>query len=340
METNTKDKKAVEDIGFIDIFAVLWKYKFFILVCTILCAAGAVIFSFISIKLPPEKSPLPNKYTAQAHMLINDSSSSSSSGVSSLLASSSLGSLASLAGIASSSSTYSSLAEYLITANPFLDAAGKYFNLTDKLNISIYPLTTIRGYLQKRIAAVYASSSGVFTITFTDTDQTLCRDVVNYAVQYLESEFFELGLDKNRIEKENLEKNISTTYQAILDLEQQSRNLELSSSQEFGSVSIPSIILESNRIKLELSAQQSIYTQLKTQYELLKINMASETPVFQILEMAEIPEKKSQPSRAKLCMYTTVLGAILSVILSFIFHAIRSVRADPVAMAKLGRKNG
>jgi uncharacterized protein involved in exopolysaccharide biosynthesis len=59
----------------------------------------------------------------------------------------------------------------------------------------------------------------------------------------------------------------------------------------------PAVSLESSRIQLELNAQKQIYTELKVQYELLKIKMASENPALQILELAEVPDQKSGPSR-------------------------------------------
>ena len=73
-----------DEISLIDLFAVLLRYKVMIIVLTVLAAIGAVVFSIISLVLPPEKSPLPNLFTPQAHMLITESSSGGS-GLSSML---------------------------------------------------------------------------------------------------------------------------------------------------------------------------------------------------------------------------------------------------------------
>ncbi|MDE7392761.1 MAG: lipopolysaccharide biosynthesis protein, partial [Treponemataceae bacterium] len=91
-----------DEISLIDLFAVLLRYKVMIIVLTVVAAVGAVVFSIISLVLPPEKSPLPNQFTPEAHMLITESSSGGS-GLSSMLSSSGLGSLASLAGVSSMS---------------------------------------------------------------------------------------------------------------------------------------------------------------------------------------------------------------------------------------------
>jgi uncharacterized protein involved in exopolysaccharide biosynthesis len=86
---------------------------------------------------------------------------------------------------------------------------------------------------------------------------------------------------------------------------------------------------------LELAAQQQVYSQLKVQYELLKINMASEKPVFQVLELAEVPDQKSGPSRGMICIIVTFAAGFISVFLAFVLNAISNIRKDPEAMAKL-----
>jgi uncharacterized protein involved in exopolysaccharide biosynthesis len=91
---------------------------------------------------------------------------------------------------------------------------------------------------------------------------------------------------------------------------------------------------------MELAAQRQVYTQLKVQLELLKVSMASDTPIFQILEFAEVPDKKSGPSRGLLCIIVTFAAGFFSVFLAFVLNAITNIRQDPEAMAKLQNKQG
>jgi len=90
---------------------------------------------------------------------------------------------------------------------------------------------------------------------------------------------------------------------------------------------------------LELNAKEQVYTQLKVQYELLKITMASEKPIFQILEMAEIPDQKSGPSRGMLCIVVTFAAGFFAVFLAFALNAIANIKKDPEIMAKLRGNN-
>ena len=331
-----EEKQEQEDeISLIDLFAVLWHRKKMIIAITLLAAVGVVIYSVISLKLPPESSFLPNKYTPKALMLIDDKSSSGG-GLSALLNSSGMGGLASLAGVSmSASSSFSDLAVYLVETNSLLDSIVDEFDLVNRYKIKEFPRAASRKILKKILKADYDSKSGVFNISFTDIDPVFAKNVVDYCTAYLERRFDELGLDKNKIEKENLEVNIANTFQEILKLEEQSRRLEQSVASAPYSGSLPAITMDVTRITLELEAQRQVYIQLKVQYELLKVTMASEKPVFQILEMAEVPDQKSGPSRGLLCIIVTFAAGFFAVFLAFALNAIANIKNDPEAMAKL-----
>lgn len=324
------------EITIVDILSVLMNRKKLILSISFIGMFFVLLFSIGSLLLPPDKSYLKNVYTPKALMLINDSSSNGGS-LSSLLSSSNgLSGLASLAGInASGGSTYSALAVYLVGTNDFLDAIVDKFDITTRYKITKSPRAKSRQILLENLIADFDDASGVLSITFTDPDPVFAQLVVNYSVAYLEQRFSEMGIDKNKLSKENLELNITNCYAEIIKLESESQDLmnRVSSGQQ--DIAGSSIMLESKRLELELSAQQSVYTQLKTQYELVKVQMASETPIFQVLEYAEVPDQKSGPSRAKLCIIITFVSFLGSVFLAFLLNAIENIRKDPVAMAKL-----
>ena len=324
-----------DEISLIDLFAVLLKHKFLIIGMTGLAMIAAVIISIISLKLPPEKSFLPNKYTPKAQMLINNDSSSGG-GLASMISSSGLGSLAGLAGVnVSGGASNSALAGYLVNSNSVLDAVVDKFNLIERYKIENSPRAESREALKKLLTSNYDTDTGVFTISFTDIDPEFAREVVNFVVGLVEERFNELGIDQNKLQEENLKENIQRSYDEIRSLEKQIQTLEHSVSNVYNPSSVPSIMLDSSLLKMELSAQQQIYAQLKVQYESLKVSMASEQPVFQILEYAEVPDKKSAPSRGKLCIIITFAAGFLSVFLAFAINAIENIKKDPEAMAKL-----
>lgn len=324
-----------DEISLIDLFAVLWRRKVMIIAITLTAAVGAVVFSIISLVLPPDISPLPNQYTPQALMLINNAASQSG-GMSAMIGAAGLGGLAGLAGV-STGSTFSDLAIYLLGTNTTLDTVADEFDLINRYKIDVEksPRAESRKALKKLLVAVSDEKSGVFTMSFTDTDPKFAQSVVNFSVLYLERRFNELGIDKNKIEKENLEHNIASTFRAIQELEQETQGLGDALATRYLMGNVPAITLEINRLEMELGVQRQVYGQLKVQYEMLKVSMASEKPVFQILEMAEVPDQKSGPGRGLICVIVTFAAGFFAVFLAFVLNAAANIRKDPEAMAKL-----
>jgi len=331
-------KREEGEISLIDLFAVLWHRKIMIIIITLSAMIGVVVFSIITIRLPPEISPLPDRYTPRALMLIDDGSTPGGS------LQAMMGGLAPFAGLGGirTGATHSDLAVFLLQTNSLLDSVVDEFDLIERYDIDRErsPRAESRDVLRRLLRASFDNRSGVLNISFTDTDPVLARDVVNFTVNYLESRFDELGLDRNRIEQENLEVNLANTFQEILRLEEESRRLEQSVAlAPFAAGGIPAITADMNRIAMELGAMRQVYTQLRVQNEMLRVTMASETPIFQILELAEVPDRKSGPSRGMICIIVSLAAVFFSVFLAFALNAISNIRKDPEAMAKLRRPN-
>ncbi len=331
---NDDSKKEDDEISLIDLLAVLLHRKWLVIGMTLGVAVFALVFSIISLVLPPDKSFLPNQYTPQAQMLINnDDSSSSSLG--------NLSSLASMAGVNLGSSggiSYSELAKYLVNSNTVQDSVIEKFNFIEEWEIKKSPKASSRKQLSKKLKSDFDEDSGVFTVSFTDIDAKLGQEVVNYVVELLEKRFKELGVDKNELQKTNLEENINNTYNQIVILQKQIQDIEKSVNNVYSPYNAPSIVMDTTLIKMELSVQEEVYKQLKAQYESLKVTMASEQPIFQILEYAEIPDQKSKPSRGKLCIIITFAAFFISVFIAFLLNAISNIKKDPEAMKKLTGK--
>jgi len=323
-------EKESNEVSLIDLFAVLWRRKIMIIVITVLAMIGVVVFSIVSIVLPPEISPLPNRYTPRALMLIDDSSSPGGAAIG--------GGLAAFAGLGGmrTGATYSDLAVFLFGTHSLLDSVVDEFNLIERFEIEDSPRASSREALRRLLRASFDERSGVLTVTFTDIDPVFARDVVNFTVGYLENRFDSLGLDRNRIEQENLEVNLANVFRDILLLEEESRRLEQSlTAAAFMGGPLPAITADINRIAMELGAMRQVYTQLRVQNEMLKITMASETPMFQILELAEVPDRRSGPSRGLICIIVSMAAGFFAVFLAFALNAISNIRNDPEAMAKL-----
>jgi uncharacterized protein involved in exopolysaccharide biosynthesis len=321
-----------------DLFLSLWRYKKLIIAVSVSAMVIALALSIISLVLPPEESFLPNLFTPRANMLINNASSSGS-GIAAALNASGLGGLASMAGVnVASGPTFSNLAIYLVNSDTLLDSVIERFDLVTRYKIEESIIANSRKALKEKLKAEYDDTSGVFTILFSDYDPVFACDVVNYCVDYLSNWFNSLGLDRNLQQKENLEKNINSAYEALRRLEDEIQTLERSATVLYGTTA-PNVTREMRRINMELNAQQQIYSQLKVQLELTNTAIASETPIFQILETAQVPDLKSGPSRGRLCIFVTLGAFFFSLLLVFILTQIENIRNDSKAMEKFRALN-
>jgi uncharacterized protein involved in exopolysaccharide biosynthesis len=327
-----------DEISLFDLFLPLWRYKKLILIISICAALIVVGVSIVSLVLPPEKSFLPNLYTPRANMLINNTGSPGG-GIAAAVSASGLSGLASMAGVnVGGGPTFSNLAVYMVSSGTMLDSVIEKFDLIARYKITEHVTANSRKALKEKLKAEYDDESGVFTVSFSDYDPVFARDVVNYCVDYLSRRFDSLGLDKNLRQKENLEKSIAAAYESIRALERETRNLELSATAAYSGPA-QNITLEARRINMELGAQQQIYTQLKVQLELVNTAIASETPVFQVLETAQVPDLKSGPGRGVLCVIVTLAAFFFSVFLVFALNGLENIRNDPEAMEKFRAVN-
>jgi len=102
-----------------------------------------------------------------------------------------------------------------------------------------------------------------------------------------------------------------------------------------GGQDITGITFEYAALQRDLLVQGEIFKLLTQQYELARLDEEGSGPSFQVIELAEAPDKKSGPSRGMLCVVVTMAGFFLSVLAAFVLEAVGNIRKDPEAMAKL-----
>ncbi|WP_246473267.1 lipopolysaccharide biosynthesis protein [Treponema parvum] len=330
-QKNISQSLQDDEISLIDLFAVLLQYRKLIILITASVAVAVLSFSALSIILPPEKSPLPNIYTSEARMIINDSSSSDGS-LSSLLNSSAKSGLGSTIGL-SNLSIFGALAVEIAGTNNYLDEIIDKFDLGERYKLKN---TEIREALKQNMDVNFDNKSGVFSLAFSDTDPVFAASVANFAADYMKIVVASLFTDKYELEKKNLEENIDMSYKQILSLSKRIRENENTASYRYN----PNDVAENAVLVLELEAQEQVYKQLKTQYEFLKVQMSNEMPVFQILERAEVPDKKSKPSRVKLCIVAIFAAFFIAIFIAFALNAVENIKRDPEAVKKLSASFG
>jgi uncharacterized protein involved in exopolysaccharide biosynthesis len=98
---------------------------------------------------------------------------------------------------------------------------------------------------------------------------------------------------------------------------------------------IPELAFEYARFQRDLSIQMEVYKTLTQQYELSKIQADSNIASFQVLELAEIADKKSGPARSLIVVVTSIIAFLGSAVFAFVLNVIEQIRKNPESMKRL-----
>ena len=89
---------------------------------------------------------------------------------------------------------------------------------------------------------------------------------------------------------------------------------------------LPRIALAFERLQRESRVQEQLLTSLTEQYELVRLAQGGTAPLFQVLEAAEVPERRSGPARRTMVIIRTFVAGFLAVLIAFAREYIRNSR--------------
>jgi len=379
-------------LHFLDIFRA---YRWLIFSLTLAATLLGTAYIIVSIRLPPDRSPLPNEYTAQATILVNGSNKVD-------IARSILDAM----GIDQRSQAQASydngdLILEIVQSRMLLDRLIEEFRLAERFKVTASVKGTTRKILLKKATFSYARNTGAFKIFYTDYDAVLAMKIVNRMVSLLD-EWFNInkGLEKQK-QRQLLADKIAEVKTEISTLQSRLKGLQkqygvlnveelgqsqaaslaslrsqlilkevdiknysgfskindsrleqlkderknlldlIAQSQEQlpgvknvvsgqvepggGSLlSLPDVAQEFSQLTLELDIQQRIYNTLSPQYETAKLAPESDT-IFQVLEMAEVPDTKSGPVRSRILVMVIAGSLAFSLALSLALNGIKGL---------------
>ena len=402
-----KDATLLESV--LRYLGILLRYKLFIIIAT--CAAGilAMGFAILSLKLPPEKSPLPNTYMAEATLIIRQNAGSD-------IGSSIMSAMGLDPGTSNAASGYDNgeLVLQILKSRWLLDTLIEQQNIVARYHIQENVKGRSRNLVLGKSRLTYTRNNGCVSIAYEDIDPVFSRDMVNGMIslvdqwfrqnhgmaknqqmQMLEEKVAEVKTEIQTLENRliNLQKKygvltaqeLGTTQAASLaDLRSQLilRDIEIKNYSSFSKIddprleqlreerqniqdlitqiqkglpefqqapggssnttdstlkSLPDVAQEFTQLTLELDIQRRIYNTISPQYEAAKLSTDTE-PIFQVLDMAEIPDMKSGPQRSRIVLYAILGGFFGSIILSFGLNMISKVKSDPEKRNLLRKK--
>ena len=320
------------EIDLIDLVKYCWKNRRKFIFPMLIAAVLLVAFSIITIVMKPEKSPLPNKYTSTAKILVRETSGKS--GISSSLAS-----LASLGGVNLSSGadiTNGVLITTIAGTNSYRDAIVDKFNLVEKFKIKKNIKTNSRKALGKKLSVELDDKTNVLSVSFTDIDPEFAKEVSAYATDLLIDKFYDISADDDAINLKNYQEAMDSSFKKLVQYQNDIQNLEQSVSNS-SAATIPSIMFDVQMKKMELEAEETIYASFRGQHELLSIQMKDNPTTLKLIQEAEVPEIKSGPSRAKICIIGELVVFIICFVRVFFMYYIQAKKEVEIVTKEIAK---
>ena len=201
--------------------SIILKYRWLIIIVTAITAIGTVAFCYASIMLPPNKSPMPNVYTAEAVILIQQGRQSDLSG-----------SILAALGIESSAAELSpgfemgALVLQVLQSKTFIDKVVEELDIVKKYRLTDKVKSTSRAIVLRKAKFTYTRNTSSLAISFTDRDPVFARDVTNKIVILLNDWFAQNMGNSRETEKKLLEEKVNEVLSEVTRLENQLKDLQ------------------------------------------------------------------------------------------------------------------
>ena len=159
----------------------------------------------------------------------------------------------------------------------------------------------------ERLSVSENIKTGLVTVSLSMEDRYLSVEILNYVTTFIKNFTYENIVSINNKEIEYLEKRIVTVDGQI----QKSADVLikfLDNNKRY--MDSPSLIIEYEYLKQNLSFKQSVMTTLLQQIEIAKLNKVNIKPVIGVLDNPEVPGKKSSPKRTMYLIAGLFFGII------------------------------
>ncbi len=287
--------------GILYYLGILLRYRVLIISVTVLAAVASVTFSIISLWLPPERSPLPNRYQAQATLLLGEDITQG--GTEAILLES-LGMSTPGRGAAAPGR----LALQVLYSRSFLDNIIERNNMVEYYQMHEANRTRRRQVVTANAGFNYNAPTGILAITYEAISPEYTRDVVDSIVAELGEWFRERGgLTRGRT-LESLEETLAEVEREVASIESEIRAFQ----QQYGVLTVEEIAgaqaaiireLEAELVALERSIRTYAQrTRIENDPELIRLRSERDTVVALIaqIEGGYSGGDRSMPARSEL----------------------------------------
>lgn len=161
-----------------------------------------------------------------------------------------------------------------------------------------------------------------FIITVEMQDPLVVAQVTSYVVKSLTKHIINYRTKKAKTDLEfvaartkEAEENYIKTQQALASFKDRNKNVVLTTVQS-----------QQDKLEAEYDLAYTMYNTLSTQLEQAKIKVQDETPVFNVVNPAQIPLTKSKPNPLFIIIVSILIGAWLGIVVVYAKSFLKRIR--------------
>ena len=162
----------------------------------------------------------------------------------------------------------------------------------------------------KRISAKLDTRSGIITITAKMPDANVAASVAQLGMDYLTQYVTNYRTEKAR---QDLQLYTQRLHEAQKRYQTAQFNVFQYNDQHKYYV-VQAATMEKQRMEAELSIAQTVYSELSRQFEQAKLKVQERTPIFKVLEPAQVPLKRTSPKRTIIVLVFCGIGLVVGVL--------------------------
>jgi tyrosine-protein kinase Etk/Wzc len=243
MRENSQAEEKSIDIFFL--LSIIFRYKWFIIIATGVCAVGVLLFTLITAILPPALNPLPDIYRAETLVLVNEKMSSD------IMAPFSWWEMNVMAGRLPLNFSYGELAIKLIKSNTVIDAIAGEFSLASYYGVNTQMDERIRYQIIKRLLISYEEKTMTLALAYEDYNPEMACNITNRFVGLLKEMYASINTRKGLAKKKLLEEKLSEVNTKITEMEAKVEEFQ----SNYGVLDVDNLAMEKSTIMANLRSQ-------------------------------------------------------------------------------------
>lgn len=161
----------------------------------------------------------------------------------------------------------------------------------------------------KRISAKLDTRSGIITITAKMPDANVAASVAQLSMDYLTQYVTNYRTEKAR-------QDLQFYTQRLHDAQKRYQTAQFNVFQyndQHKYYVVQAATMDKQRREAELSIAQTVYSELSRQFEQAKLKLQERTPIFKVLEPAQVPLKRTSPKRAIIVLVFSGIGLLTGI---------------------------